>query len=314
MSRKKIALVGAGNIGGTLAHLIVLRGLGDVILFDIVEGLPQGKALDISQCGSVEGFECTVTGTNSYSDIKDSDVIIVTAGVPRKPGMSRDDLLSINSQVIKTAAENIKNYAPNAFVIVVTNPLDAMVWVMHKFSGLPSNRVVGMAGILDTSRYNYFLSLVLKVPPKDVKSLVLGGHGDDMVPLLGYTTVAGVPLLDLVEKGRISMPEVQQIVDRTKNSGGEIVKLLKTGSAFYAPATSALEIAQSYLLDEKKQLPCAAYLQGEYGVSELYAGVPVIIGKRGVEKIIEIDLSDKEKIDFAKSVNSVKTLIEILNQ
>lgn len=313
MNRKKIALVGAGNIGGTLAHLTMLRGLGDVILFDIVEGLPQGKALDISQCASVEGFDCTITGTNSYSDIKGADVVVVTAGVPRKPGMSRDDLLSINAQVIKTAAENIKNYAPNAFIIVVTNPLDAMVWVMHKLSGLPSNMVVGMAGILDTSRYNYFLSLALKVSPKDIKSLVLGGHGDDMVPLLNHTTISGVPLLDLVEENKISSEEVERIIDRTKNGGGEIVKLLKTGSAFYAPATSALEMVQSYLLDEKKQLPSAAYLQGEYGVNDLYAGVPVIIGKRGVEKIVELELSDKEKSDFAKSVDSVKTLIKILN-
>jgi malate dehydrogenase len=308
--RKKISLIGAGNIGGTLAHLIALKELGDIVLFDVVEGMPQGKALDISQTATTEGFDLSITGTNNYSDIKDSDVIIITAGVPRKPGMSRDDLLSINTKIMTSVGENIKTYSPKAFVIVVTNPLDAMVWVVQKASSLPTNMVVGMAGILDTSRYNYFLSKELNVSVKEIKSLILGGHGDSMVPLTRYTSVAGVPIKDLIKKGLISTKKLDDIVERARNGGAEIVELLKKGSAFYAPAASAIAMAESYLLDSKRMLPCAAYLNGEYGIKGIYAGVPVIIGKSGIETIIELDLEEQEKAAFVQSVNSVKRLVE----
>lgn len=311
--RKKISLIGAGQIGGTLAHLIALRQLGDVVLFDIAEGVPQGKALDLSQCASSEGFDVSITGTNSYEDIADSDVIIVTAGIPRKPGMSRDDLLSTNASAIKTVGENIKKFSPKAFVIVVTNPLDAMVWVMQKASELPANMVVGMAGVLDTSRYNYFLSKELGISIKEIKSFVLGGHGDEMVPLVRYTTVAGVPIKDFIAKNMMSEEKFAAIITRTRNGGAEIVKLLKTGSAYYAPATSAIEMAESYLLDKKRMLPCAAYLTGEYGIKDLYVGVPVIIGKGGVEKIIELELDAQEMEGFKKSTASVEALIKLVN-
>jgi malate dehydrogenase len=309
-NRKKISLIGAGNIGGTLAHLIALKKLADVVLLDVVEGVPQGKALDISQSSAVEGFDCSVIGTCNYEDIKNSDVVIVTAGIPRKPGMSRDDLVAINTGIIKIVAENIKKYAPNAFVIVVTNPLDVMVWVMKEVSGLPHNKVVGMAGVLDSSRFNYFLSQELNISVNNVTSFVLGGHGDGMVPLARYTAVGGVPIGDLIKTGVTTKEKLDAIIQRTRDGGAEIVQLLKTGSAFYAPASSAISMAQSYLLDQKRVLPCAAYLNGEYGVRELYVGVPVIIGAKGVEKIIEIELSAEEKSAFDKSVESVRDLMQ----
>ena len=309
-TRKKISLIGAGNIGGTLAHLASLQGLGDVVLFDIVDGMPQGKALDISQSGAVDGFNNTITGTNKYSDIKDSDVVIVTAGVPRKPGMSRDDLIEINTKVIKSVGENIKKYAPDAFVIVITNPLDAMVYVMREVTKFKHNKVVGMAGVLDSSRFSFFLSEALGVSIEDINSFVLGGHGDTMVPVVNYTTVAGIPLPDLVKKGWIKQKALDKIVDRTANGGGEIVALLKNGSAFYAPATSAIKMAKSYLNDEKKIMPCAAWLKGEYGVKGLYVGVPVVIGAKGVEKIVEIDMDKDTKAAFKKSVKAVQGLLK----
>jgi malate dehydrogenase len=306
--RKKISLIGAGQIGGTLAHLIALKELGDVVLFDVAEGVAKGKALDIAQSSSVDGFIADIKGTNKYDDIKDSDVIIITAGVPRKPGMTRDDLLGINLKIINQVAEGIKNSSPKAFVICITNPLDVIVMALQKYSGLPKNMVVGMAGILDTSRFKYFLSQELKVPVKKINSLVLGGHGDTMVSMLNHTTIEGTPILDLVKEGKLKKNSLEAIVKRTKSGGAEIVKLLEKGSAFYAPAASGVEMAESYLKDLKKQVPCAAYLNGEYGVKNLYAGVPVIIGKNGIEKIIEIDLTQNEKKEFDHSIDAVKEL------
>jgi len=309
MARKKIALIGAGMIGGTLAHLIGLKELGDVVLFDIIEGVPGGKSLDIWQAGAVEGFDAKYKPTNAYADIEGADVIVITAGVPRKPGMSRDDLLSINIKVMDQAGAGIKKYAPNAFVIVITNPLDAMVWALQKACGLPKNRVIGMAGVLDTARFRTFLAEEMKVSVEDVTALVLGGHGDDMVPIARYSTVAGIPLPDLVKMGWIRQDRVDAIIERTRKGGGEIVNLLKTGSAFYAPASSAIQMAESYLKDKRRVLPCAAYLSGEYGVKGLYVGVPVVIGGNGIEKIVEIDLNATERAMFQKSVESVKGLI-----
>ena len=309
MARKKIALIGAGMIGGTLAHLIGLKELGDVVLFDIIEGVPGGKSLDIWQAGAVEGFDAKYKPANAYADIEGAEVIIITAGVPRKPGMSRDDLLSINIKVMDQAGAGIKKYAPNAFVIVITNPLDAMVWALQKACGLPKNRVIGMAGVLDTARFRTFLAEEMKVSVEDVTALVLGGHGDDMVPIARYSTVAGIPLPDLVKMGWIRQDRIDAIIDRTRKGGGEIVNLLKTGSAFYAPASSAILMAESYLKDKRRVLPCAAYLNGEYGVKGLYVGVPVVVGGNGIEKILEIDLNAAERAMFQKSVESVKGLI-----
>ena len=306
--KKKITLIGAGQIGGTLAHLIALKEIADVVLFDVAEGLAKGKSLDIAQSSPVTGFNINLTGTSSYEDTKNSDVIIITAGVPRKPGMTRDDLLGINLKIIKQVGEGIKKSSPNAFVICITNPLDVIVMALQKYSGLPKNKVVGMAGILDSSRFIYFLSQELKVPVQKIKSFVLGGHGDTMVAMLGSTEINGKKILDLVKEGKITKERLDAIVDRTKKGGAEIVKYLEKGSAFYAPAASGVEMAEAYLKDQKKQLPCACYLNGEYGVKDIYAGVPVIIGKNGVEKVIEIILSDEEKNNFIKSVNSVKEL------
>ena len=306
--KKKITLIGAGQIGGTLAHLIALKEIADVVLFDVAEGLAKGKALDIAQSSPVNGFNINLTGTSSYEDIKNSDVIIITAGVPRKPGMTRDDLLGINLKIIKQVGEGIKKSSPNAFVICITNPLDVIVMALQKYSGLPKNKVVGMAGILDSSRFIYFLSQELKVPVQKIKSFVLGGHGDTMVAMLGSTEINGKKILDLVKEGKITKERLDAIVDRTKKGGAEIVKYLEKGSAFYAPAASGIEMAEAYLKDQKKKLPCACYLNGEYGVKDIYAGVPVIIGKNGVEKVIEIILSDEEKNNFIKSVNSVREL------
>ena len=308
---KKISLIGAGQIGGTLAHLIGLKELADeVIVFDIASGIAKGKALDIAQSSSVDGFNVKFTGTDSYEDIKNSDVIIITAGVPRKPGMSRDDLLGINLKIIKQVAEGIKKHSPNAFVICITNPLDVMVMAFQKYSGLSTNKVVGMAGILDSSRFKLFLSQELKTPVKDIEAMVMGGHGDTMVPLPRFTKVSGKPLLDLVKEGKISEERLEIINQRTRDGGAEIVKFLEKGSAFYAPAASGVEMASAYLRDEKKLLPCAAYLGGEYGINGLYAGVPVIIGNKGVEKIEEINLNEKEKKEFMNSINAVKKLWE----
>ena len=309
--KKKISLIGAGQIGGTLAHLIGLKELvSEVVLFDVAPGVAKGKALDIAQSSSVDGFDVKFKGTDKYEDIKHSDVIIITAGVPRKPGMSRDDLLGINLKIIKEVAQGIKDTSPNAFVICITNPLDIIVMALQKYSGLPKNKVVGMAGILDSSRFIYFLSQELKVPVQKIKSFVLGGHGDTMVAMLGSTEINGKKILDLVKEGKITKERLDAIVDRTKKGGAEIVKYLEKGSAFYAPAASGVEMAEAYLKDQKKQLPCACYLNGEYGVKDIYAGVPVIIGKNGVEKVIEIILSDEEKNNFIKSVNSVKELFK----
>ena len=308
--KKKITLIGAGQIGGTLAHLIALKEIADVVLFDVAEGLAKGKALDIAQSSPVNGFNINLIGTSSYEDTKNSDVIIITAGVPRKPGMTRDDLLGINLKIIKQVGEGIKKSSPNAFVICITNPLDVIVMALQKYSGLPKNKVVGMAGILDSSRFIYFLSQELKVPVQKIKSFVLGGHGDTMVAMLGSTEINGKKILDLVKEGKITKERLDAIVDRTKKGGAEIVKYLEKGSAFYAPAASGVEMAEAYLKDQKKQLPCACYLNGEYGVKDIYAGVPVIIGKNGVEKVIEIILSDEEKNNFIKSVNSVKELFK----
>ena len=308
--RKKISLIGAGQIGGTLAHLIALKELADVVLFDVAEGIAKGKALDIAQSSSVDGFNVSITGTNNYDDTKNSDVIIITAGVPRKPGMTRDDLLGINLKIIKQVAEGIKITSPNAFVICITNPLDVIVMALQKFSDLPKNKVVGMAGILDSSRFKYFLSQELNVPVKKIDTLVLGGHGNTMVPMLNQTNVDGKTLNELVKSGKIKKDNLDKIVERTKNGGAEIVKYLEKGSAFYAPAASGIEMADSYLNDLKKKLPCAAYLSGEYGFSDIYAGVPVVIGKNGVEKVITLDLSQEEKKLFNHSVNSVKELFE----
>ncbi|SVC29088.1 uncharacterized protein METZ01_LOCUS281942 [marine metagenome] len=301
--RKKITLIGAGQIGGTLAHLITIKELGDVVLFDVAEGVAKGKALDIAQSTSVGGFNINLIGTSSYEDIKNSDVIIITAGIPRKPGMTRDDLLGTNLKIIKQVAEGIKKNSPNAFVICITNPLDVIVMALQKYSGLPTNKVVGMAGILDSSRFKYFLSQELKVLVKNINSLVLGGHGDTMVPMLDHTTVNGKSLKKLISKEKLD-----KIIDRTRKGGGEINKLLEKGSAFYAPATAGVEMAESYIKDLKKTLPCAAFLNGEYGVNNLYAGVPIIIGKSGVEKVVEINLSEEEKNSFDNSINAVKEL------
>ena len=307
--RPKIALIGGGNIGGTLAHLAVKEALGDVVLFDLTVGMAKGKALDITQAATIENSDVTVIGTNDYKDIANSDVIIVTAGIARKPGMSRDDLVAINANVMKTVATGVKKYAPNAFVIVITNPLDAMVSVFQKESGLPTNKVVGMAGVLDSARFNCFLAEEFNVSVENVNSFVLGGHGDSMVPLSRYSTIAGIPVPDMIKMGWSTQGKIDAIVERTRNGGGEIVKLLETGSAFYAPATSAIEMAKSYLHDKRKILPCAAYLNGEYGEKDLYVGVPVVIGSNGVEKIVEIDLNNKEKAEFKKSADSVRELI-----
>ena len=303
--RKKISLIGAGQIGGTLAHLITIKELADVVLFDVAEGVAKGKALDIAQSTSVDGFNVSLIGTSNYEDTKNSDVIIITAGIPRKPGMSRDDLLGTNLKIIKQVAEGIKNTSPHAFVICITNPLDVIVMAFQKYSGFPTNMVVGMAGILDSSRFKYFLSQELKVPVKSVESLVLGGHGDTMVPMPNQTKVAGKPLNQLIQKDKLD-----SIIDRTRKGGAEIIKYLGKGSAFYAPAASGIEMAESYIKDLKKTLPCAAYLNGEYGVNNLYAGVPVVIGKNGVEKIIKIDLSDEEKKQFNHSIKTVQELFD----
>jgi malate dehydrogenase len=310
MARTKIALIGAGMIGGTLAHLIGLKELGDVVLFDIVDGVPGGKGLDLWQAGAIEGYDARFKPANAYSEIEGANVVIITAGVPRKPGMSRDDLLGINIKVMDQAGAGIKKYAPNAFVIVITNPLDAMVWALQKASGLPRQKVVGMAGILDTGRFRTFLADELKVSVEDVAALVLGGHGDDMVPIARYSTVGGIPLPDLVKMGWLKQDRLDAIIDRTRKGGGEIVNLLKTASAFYAPASSAIQMAESYIKDKRRVLPCAAFLNGEYGVKGLYVGVPVIIGANGVERIVEIDLNAAERQMFLKSVESVKGLIE----
>jgi malate dehydrogenase len=314
MARKKIALIGSGMIGGTLAHLISLKELGDVVLFDIAEGIPQGKALDLAQSGGPEGFNATLKGTNSYADLEGADVCIITAGVPRKPGMSRDDLLGINLKVMEQVGAGIRKYAPNAFVIVITNPLDAMVWALQKACGLPYQKVVGMAGVLDASRFRHFIADELDVSVEDVSAFVLGGHGDDMVPLVRYSTVAGIPLTDLVKMGWISQGRLDDIVDRTRKGGGEIVSLLKSGSAYYAPASSAVAMAESYLKDKMRVLPCAAYLNGEFGVKGLYVGVPIVIGANGVERIVEIDLNTAERQMFMKSVESVNGLVETCTQ
>ena len=306
--RKKITLIGAGQIGGTLAHLIALKGLADVVLFDVALGLAKGKALDIAQSSPISSFDINLKGTDDYSHTKNSDVIIVTAGVPRKPGMTRDDLLGINLKIIKQVAEGIKNNSPNAFVICITNPLDVIVMALQKYSGLPKNKVVGMAGILDSSRFIYFLSQELNVPVNKIKSFVLGGHGDSMVAMLGSTEVNGKKILDLIKEKKIKKEKLDEIVDRTKKGGAEIVKYLEKGSAFYAPAASGVEMAEAYLKDQKKQLPCAVYLNGEYGVKDIYAGVPVIIGSKGVEKIVELELSSEEKENFKNSINVVREL------
>ena len=308
--KKKITLIGAGQIGGTLAHLIALKELADVVLFDVAAGIAKGKALDIAQSSPVNGFNVNLTGTDNYQDTKNSDVIIITAGVPRKPGMTRDDLLGINLKIIKQVAEGIKKTSPDAFVICITNPLDVIVMALQKYSGLPKNKVVGMAGILDSSRFIYFLSQELKVPVQKITSLVLGGHGDSMLAMLGQTTVDGKKIEDLVKEGKITKEKLNQIVDRTKKGGAEIVKYLEKGSAFYAPAASGVEMAESYLKDLKKQLPCAVYLNGEYGAKDIYAGVPVIIGSKGVEKVIELNLSSEEQENFEKSINVVRDLFD----
>ena len=309
MARKKIALIGGGNIGGTLAHLAALKELGDVVLFDIVDGLPQGKALDLAESGPIEGFNASVTGANDYSAIKGADVVIVTAGVARKPGMSRDDLIGINTKVVSTVGAAIKEHCPQAFVIVITNPLDVMVLIMKEASGLPAERVVGMAGVLDAARFRSFLAEEFKVSVQDVNAYVLGGHGDTMVPLIRYSSVGGLPIPDLVKMGWSTDKRIEEIVQRTRDGGAEIVALLKTGSAFYAPASAAIQMAESFLKDQKRVLPCAAYLQGEYGVNGVYVGVPVVIGAGGVERIIEIPLSKDEKAMFDKSVAAVEGLI-----
>ena len=306
--RKKITLIGAGQIGGTLAHLIALKQLGDVVLFDVAAGVAKGKALDIAQSSPVDGFDINLTGTDKYEDTRNSDVIIVTAGVPRKPGMSRDDLLGINLKIIKQVANGIKNTSPNAFVICITNPLDVIVMALQKYSGMPKNKIIGMAGILDSSRFIYFLSRELKISVNKIKSFVLGGHGDSMVPMLESTTVDGKKITDLITAGKISKEKLDEIVDRTKKGGAEIVKYLEKGSAFYAPAASGVEMAESYLKNQKKQLPCAAYLNGEYNFKDIYAGVPVVIGSEGVEKVIEIKLSEEEKKNFVNSVKAVQDL------
>jgi malate dehydrogenase len=308
--RKKISLIGAGQIGGTLAHLIATKELADVVLFDVAEGIAKGKALDISQSLAIDGANVNLIGTNNYEDTKNSDVIIITAGVPRKPGMTRDDLLGINLKIIKQVAEGIKNTSPNAFVICITNPLDVIVMALQKYSGLPKNKVVGMAGVLDSSRFKHFLSQELQVPIKDIDTFVLGGHGDTMVPMPNRTKVSGKALIDYVKEGKISQERLNEIIDRTRNGGAEIVKYLEKGSAFYAPAASGVEMAESYLKDQKKKLPCAAYLDGEYGVKDLYLGVPVIIGSNGIEKVEILELDTEERKYFDISLAAVKDLFE----
>ena len=310
----KISLIGAGNIGGTLAHLAALKKLGNVTLIDVVKGMPQGKALDLSQSSAVEGFTGSIEGTNEFSKMKGSDVIIITAGLPRQPGMSRDDLLETNGKIIKKIALDIKKYAPKAFVICITNPLDAMVYVLQKYSKLPKNMCVGMAGVLDSSRMKYFLSDALNVSVNDVETFVLGGHGDDMVPLINYTTIGGVPLMDFLKLKKFPYSKIEKIVNRTRMGGGEIVKLLKRGSAFYAPASSAIQMAEAFLFDQKKLLPCAAFINGQYGLSNMYMGVPTIIGKKGIEKIIEVKLTSKEKLMLKKSVKSVQGLVSAVDK
>ena len=310
MAKAKISLIGAGQIGGTLAHLGALKNLGDVVIFDIAEGTPQGKSLDLAESGPVESFNMQLKGTNDYSDIAGSDVCIVTAGVPRKPGMSRDDLLGINLKVMKSVAEGISTHAPNAFVICITNPLDAMVWALKEFSGLPHEKVVGMAGVLDSSRFRYFISEATGVSVQDISAFVLGGHGDTMVPLVRYSTVGGIPLPDIVEMGILSQDALDNIVQRTRDGGAEIVGLLKTGSAYYAPASSAIQMAESYLYDSKRLLPCAAFVDGQYNLNGIYVGVPVVIGGQGIERVIEISLSKEEQMEFSNSVDSVKGLID----
>jgi len=314
MARNKIALIGSGNIGGTLAHLAGIKELGDVVLFDIAEGIPQGKALDLAESSPVEGVDCKISGANDYADLAGSDVVIVTAGVARKPGMSRDDLVGINSKVMTTVGEGIKANCPDAFVICITNPLDAMVGVLQQASGIPVNRVVGMAGILDSARFRYFLAEEFNVSVKDVTAFVLGGHGDTMVPLTRYSAVAGIPVPDLIDMGWSSADRIEKIVQRTRDGGAEIVGLLKTGSAFYAPASSAIEMAVAYLKDQKRLLPCAAYVDGQYGLDGMYVGVPVIIGENGVERIVEIKLNDEEQIMFDNSVAAVKTLNDVVKR
>lgn len=310
MARKKIALIGGGQIGGTLAHLAGLKELGDVVIFDIAEGLPQGKALDLAQSSTIEGYDSAMSGTQDYADIAGSDVVIVTAGVPRKPGMSRDDLLGINLKVMKAVGEGIRDHAPDAFVICITNPLDVMVWALQQFSGLPAKKVVGMAGVLDSARFRCFLAEEFNVSVEDVNAFVLGGHGDTMVPLARYSTVAGIPIPDLVKMGWTTEERLEQIIQRTRDGGAEIVGLLKTGSAFYAPATAAIAMAESYLRDKRRLLPCAVELNGEYGINGMYVGVPVIIGENGIEKVVEIELNEEEKAGFNHSVDAVKGLVE----
>ena len=310
MARPKIALIGSGMIGGTLAHLAALKELGDIVLFDIADGIPQGKALDIAESGPVERFDAALSGTTDYADIAGADVCIVTAGVPRKPGMSRDDLLGINLKVMKSVGEGIKEHAPNAFVICITNPLDAMVWALREFSGLPHEKVVGMAGVLDSARFRHFLSVEFDVSMKDVTAFVLGGHGDTMVPLARYSTVGGIPLPDLVEMGWTTQEKLDAIIQRTRDGGAEIVGLLKTGSAYYAPAASAIEMAEAFLKDQKRLLPCAAYVDGALGLKGMYVGVPTVIGAGGIERIVDIKLSKDEQAMFDNSVNAVKGLVE----
>jgi malate dehydrogenase len=314
MTRRKIALVGSGNIGGTLAHIIMTKSLGDIALIDVAEGVPQGKALDLAQAAAVDGIDVKIEGGNDYSLLKGADVVIVTAGLPRKPGMSRDDLLLVNAGIVRTVANNIKTYCPHAFVIVITNPLDVMVWVMREESGLPVHKVVGMAGVLDSGRYKHFLAEALGISVADIDAFVLGGHGDSMVPMPRYTTISGVPLNDWIAQGKIQEITVNAIIDRTRNGGAEIVNLLKTGSAFYAPAASAIAMAESYLKDQKRILPCAVYLKGEYGVKDLYVGVPAVIGEGGVEQVIELRLTDSEKQAFEQSVQAVRTLVADLKK
>ncbi len=313
MARNKLALIGGGNIGGTLAHLAGLKELGDVVIFDVVEGLPQGKALDLVQSSPIEGFDARFTGANDYAAIEGSDVVIVTAGVARKPGMSRDDLLAINLKVMKAVGEGIRTHCPDAFVICITNPLDAMVWALHKLSGLAANKIVGMAGVLDSARFRYFLAEDLGVSVEDVTAFVLGGHGDSMVPLARYSTVAGIPIPDLVKMGWTTQERLDAIIERTRGGGAEIVGLLKTGSAYYAPASAAIQMAEAYLKDKKRVLPCAAHLAGEYGVEGLFIGVPVVIGAGGVERVVEIELDPDERAAFEKSVGAVRGLIEAID-
>ncbi len=310
MARRKIALIGAGMIGGTLAHLAAMREMGDIVLFDIAEGIPQGKALDIAQAGPVDGFDATLKGTSDYADIAGADVCIVTAGVPRKPGMSRDDLLGINLKVMKAVGEGIKAHAPDSFVICITNPLDAMVWALREYSQQPHSKVVGMAGVLDSARFRHFLAEEFQVSVEDVTAFVLGGHGDSMVPVVEYSTVAGIPIPDLIKMGWSTQERIDAIVKRTRGGGGEIVALLKTGSAYYAPATSAIAMAESYLKDKKRVLPCAAHLTGQYGVKDLYVGVPCVIGAGGVERVVEIALNDEAATNFQASVDAVEELLD----